>query len=260
MRVLLAEDDKALGSLLRHRLLADGLDVDLVTDGEAAIAMFLQSEPDLLILDLDLPLRSGTEVLAVVRELSPLCPILVVSGRAMAQTRTECLDMGADDCMTKPFAMHELRARCRAMLRRQQLMRDLMAGMQPVFADNAVPDLTFGLLTLKRVEHRAVIDGVPVKLTNREFALLEQLLLAAGMPISRRNLQTEVWGENTAVTNALDVHMAALRRKLAAFAGAPAIETLRSAGYRMALPVVEGYNLPFLPTISTRKQLPQGRV
>ncbi len=260
MRVLVAEDDKALGSLLRHRLLADGLDVDLAMDGEAAIAMFLQAEPDLLILDLDLPLRSGAEVLAVVRELSPLCPVLVVSGRAMAQTRTECLDMGADDCMAKPFAMHELRARCRAMLRRQQLLRDLLSSLQPAFIDCAVSDLIFGLLTLKRVEHRVAINGESVKLTNREFALLEQLLLAAGKPVSRQSLQAEVWGENTAVTNALDVHMASLRRKLAAFAGAPGIETLRSSGYRMALPVVEGHSLPFLPTISTQKQFAQGRV
>jgi len=243
MRVLIAEDDKALGSLLRHRLLADGLDVDLATDGEAAIAMFLQAEPDLLILDLDLPLRSGTEVLTVVRELSPLCPVLVVSGRAMAQTRTDCLNMGADDCMVKPFAMHELRARCRAMLRRQQLLRDLLASTQPAFADSAVADLIFGLLTLKRVEHRTAIDGEPVHLTNREFTLLEQLLLAAGKSVSRRSLQAEIWGEKAGGTNALDVHIAALRRKLAAFAGAPGIETLRSSGYRLVLPAFTGNGL-----------------
>ncbi len=259
MRVLIAEDDKALGSLLRHRLLADGLNVDLATDGEAAIAMFMQGEPDLLILDLDLPLRSGAEVLTVVRELSPMCPVLVVSGRAMAQTRTDCLDMGADDCMAKPFAMHELRARCRAMLRRQQLLRDLLASARPCLAADAVQDLIFGLLTLKQVEHRATINGEPVHLTNREFALLEQLLLAAGKPVSRRGLQAEVWGEKAGETNALDVHMVALRRKMAAFAGAPRIETLRSSGYRLALPAVEGCSMP-LPTISIQKQLTEGWV
>ena len=246
MRVLVAEDDKALGSLLRHRLLADGLEVDLATDGEAAIAMFLQAEPDLLILDLDLPLRSGAEVLAVVRELSPLCPVLVVSGRAMAQTRTECLDMGADDCMAKPFAMHELRARCRAMLRRQQLLRNLLDGAQSLFAagvDMAIPDLTFGLLTLKRMERRAAIDAEPMHLTNREFALLEQLLLAGGQAVSRRSLQAAVWGEKSTEANVLDVHMAALRRKLASFAGAPVVETLRGSGYRMAFPLVSGSDL-----------------
>ena len=258
MRLLIAEDDRALSSFLRRGLGEDGDQVELAYDGQVAIELFLSHEPDLLILDLELPGCCGTEVLAVVRQVSPLCPVLVLSGRAEAETRVACLNLGADDCMMKPFSLAELRARCRGMLRRRQATRDLLDEMSarksafaaPAEASEARADLDsctlrMGSLRMQRLEARVDVAGAPLHLTNREFRLLEQLLLATGAPVSRSALRQAVWGGREVETNVLDVHMVALRRKLCSGSGAPGvkaapgmnsvpvIETVRGAGFRL---------------------------
>ncbi len=267
MRLLIAEDDAALSSFLRRGLSQDPLEqveVEIAADGELAIESFLRQEPDLLLLDLDLPGCSGLEVLELVRRMSPLCPVLVLSGRAETQTRIACLELGADDCMLKPFSLAELRARCRGLLRRRQAVRDLAARVGAAWSDDQmggmgqdsdgtpVDDactLRLGELRMLRLERQVDMAGAPVHLTNREFGLLEQLLLASGAPVSRAALRQAVWGGKAVEGNVLDVHMAALRRKLCRDARqAPAagemsmqaettietrIETLRGAGFRL---------------------------
>ena len=285
MRLLIAEDDQALGSFLRRGLAADLADmaeleegpveIEIAGDGPAAIESFLREEPDLLLLDLDLPGCCGTEVLAVVRGLSPLCPVLVLSGRAETGTRVACLDLGADDCMQKPFSLAELRARCRGLLRRRQAARKQMeersAPGPAAPGDDAAAAgaqdwsvLQMGMLRMQRLERRVDLGGAPLQLTNREFGLLEQLLLACGAPVSRAALREAVWGAKAVETNVVDVHMSALRRKLGdlgglAGGGAPGasgagsengrrdgrrevlgkslgIETIRGAGFRLFAP------------------------
>lgn len=237
MRWLIAEDDKALGSFLARALPAAGDSVDVAGDGREALLLFTTEEPDLLILDLDLPSLSGLEVLHAVRELSPLCPVLVVSGRADDETRITCLNNGADDCLQKPFSLAELRARCAAVLRRQQLFRDRFAGdILAIAGKHEETVLRCGLLEVERLSRRVEVAGEPVHLTNREFSMLEQLLHAGGAPVSRTELRDRLWGSAVVETSVVDVHLGALRRKLAAHSEAPLIDTVRGAGFCLRAP------------------------
>src|SRR5258708_28988248 len=118
MRVLSAEEDGAVGLFLPRGLEGDGHRVRVVMDGATAVDAFRQDLPDLTILDLSLPVRDGEQVLAQIRLVDGDLPVLVLTARQEVETRVRCLDRGADDFMTKPFSLHELRARCRALLRR----------------------------------------------------------------------------------------------------------------------------------------------
>ena len=120
MRFLVADDDPALGMFLTRGLEADGHSVTLANTGQAAVDAFLEETPDLSILDLNLPCKDGTEVLRFLRSVTQDLPILILTGRKEVETRVRCLDLGADDCMLKPFSLSELRARCRALLRRRR--------------------------------------------------------------------------------------------------------------------------------------------
>src|SRR5665213_448291 len=126
MRLLIAEDDKALGVFLKRGLEADGHRVRVELDGAAAVEAFREDLPDLTILDLNLPIKDGEQVLSEVRALDADLPILVLTARQEVDTRVRCLDGGADDMMTKPFSLYELRARCRALLRRKREARVLL--------------------------------------------------------------------------------------------------------------------------------------
>ena len=129
MRLLIAEDDRALGLFLTRGLEADGHRVRLAYDGAEAVEAFRLDMPDLTILDLNLPVKDGEQVLAELRAMDAERPVLVLTARQEVDTRVRCLDLGADDLMLKPFSLHELRARCRALLRRKREARlKLRAG------------------------------------------------------------------------------------------------------------------------------------
>ncbi len=217
MRLLIAEDDRALGLFLSRGLEADGHRIRLAYDGEAAVAAFRQEMPDLTILDLNMPVKDGEQVLAEVRLLDPDLPVLVLTGRQEVETRVRCLDLGADDLMTKPFSLHELRARCRALLRRKRETR---------------LQLRAGDLELDRLDHSARRAGEPIVLTNKEFSLLEHLLLNRGQCISRVELLDSVWNlEPAQTTNIVDVYVNYLRRKLKDPPPGHLICTVRGRGY-----------------------------
>jgi DNA-binding response OmpR family regulator len=225
MRVLVVEDDPALAVFLQKGLMLEGHDVDWAGDGEAALEMAAQQAPDLMVLDLGLPRRDGTEVLEIVQRDQPSTMVLVLTGRSDIRERVRCLDMGADDFVLKPFSFHELMARCRALLRRRER-----------FAD---PLVRFGGVALNRTEHTVSYEGRGVELTVKEYALLEFLLLRRGACCSRAELLREVWrGTPEAGTNVVDVYITYLRKKLAAVhpeksPWESAIETVRGEGYRM---------------------------
>src|SRR6516164_5947019 len=140
MKFLIAEDDKALGTFLTRGLETDGHRVRVAWDGAAAVAAFREDLPDLTILDLNLPVKDGEQVLEEVRMVDADLPVLVLTARQEVETRVRCLDHGADDLMTKPFSLHELRARCRALLRRKREAKLLVKA---------------GDLELDRLEHIA---------------------------------------------------------------------------------------------------------
>jgi DNA-binding response OmpR family regulator len=221
MRLLVAEDDKALGKFLVRGFEADGHEVRLASDGQAAMDTFLEEMPDLTILDLNLPRKDGAEVLQFLRSVSEDLPILILTARSEMETRVRCLDMGADDCMQKPFSLVELRARCRALLRRKREV-----GLV----------LRHGDLEVNRVERTVVKNDEAVALTNKEFALLEYLLLNRGRAVSRATLLERVWNMHPGSgTNVVDVYVNYLRRKLKDTGPLPMIQTVRGQGYSIGL-------------------------
>lgn len=223
MRVLIVEDDRALGEFLKKGLEREGHTVEWVGDGEAALAQAERISPDLTILDLSLPRVDGLEVLEGFQLLQLDCAVLVLTGRSELDVRVRCLDLGADDCLLKPFSFSELTARARALLRRRE------KAQQPI--------LRHGELEMNRVERRVLRRNRPVELTAREYALLEQLLLHRGRCVSRAELMEHVFQASPdGGTNLVDVYINYLRRKLAAACPHPSddlIETVRGSGYRM---------------------------
>jgi DNA-binding response OmpR family regulator len=217
MRLLIAEDDQALGLFLRRGLEADGHRVRLALDGGAAVEAFREDMPDLTILDLNMPVKDGEQVLEEIRQLDVDLPVLVLTARQEMDTRIRCLDRGADDLMIKPFSLHELRARCRALLRRKREAR---------------LQLRAGDLELDRLDHTARRGGKAILLTNKEFSLLEHLMLNRGQCVSRVELLDSVWNmEPAQTTNIVDVYVNYLRRKLQDPPPGHLIRTVRGQGY-----------------------------
>ncbi|RSL19448.1 winged helix family two component transcriptional regulator [Edaphobacter aggregans] len=225
MRVLIVEDDAALGLFLQKGLKLEGHEVAWVGDGVAALEQVEALQPDLMVLDLSLPRKDGTEVLEGMRGKYDDTAVLVLTGRSMVEERVRCLNLGADDCLLKPFSFHELTARCRALLRRRER-----------FAD---PVLRHGDVELNRMERRVSRNGRTVELTAKEFSLLEFLMQRKGGCCTRSELLREVWQMSPdAGTNVVDVYVNYLRKKLGAVSvdedsGGLVIETVRGEGYRM---------------------------
>ena len=223
MRVLVVEDDRALGVFLQKGLSFEGHEVEWVGDGDAAVERARRWTPDLVVLDLGLPQRDGREVLAILSEESSRSSILVLTGRGEVEERVRCLNLGADDFLPKPFSFQELTARCRAILRRRERYAD--------------PVLRWGDIALDRLRRTVECAGVPVELTGKEFALLESLMMRPGQTCSRADLLDGVWQmAPDTPTNVLDVYINYLRRKLGSVSTSQAalIETVRGIGYRMA--------------------------
>ncbi|WP_263385320.1 response regulator transcription factor [Granulicella arctica] len=233
MRVLIVEDDAALGLFLQRGLQLEGHQIEWVGDGEAAVATLESSQFDLVILDLGLPRRDGVEVLTELRSRCKRTAVLVLTGRSGVEEKVKCLDLGADDCLLKPFSFHELRARCKALLRRREQ-----------FAD---PVLRHGNVELNRMTRKVMRGARAVELTGKEFSLLEFLLARKGQCCSRGELLRDVWQmAPDAGTNVVDVYVNYLRKKLGAseaelaFGGVQAgeflIETVRGEGYMVGGP------------------------
>jgi DNA-binding response OmpR family regulator len=221
MRVLIVEDDTALGVFLQKGLKLEGHDVAWVGDGESALEEVEEFRPDLIVLDLSLPRKDGTEVLEELRARCDDTAVLILTGRSMVEERVKCLNLGADDCLLKPFSFHELTARCRALLRRRERYAD--------------PVLRHGEIEMNRMRRRVTRSGEAVELTVKEFALLEYLLQRRGSCCSRGELLKEVWQVHAGTgTNVVDVYINYLRKKLDGAEGT-LIETVRGKGYRIGV-------------------------
>lgn len=215
MRILLVEDDELLGEGLRTALLHDGHVLEWLRDGEHARHAFA-SDWDVVLLDLGLPRRDGMVVLRELRKQSSV-PVLIMTARDRVEDRVEGLDAGADDYLVKPFEIAELKARLRAVSRRH--------------GGRATTEIRHGELLLHPDSQEARWRGQRVELTRREFALLSTLVENAGRVLTRERLEQALygWGEDVD-SNALEVHVHHLRRKLAA----DFIRTVRGVGYTVA--------------------------
>jgi two-component system OmpR family response regulator/two-component system response regulator QseB len=217
MRLLLVEDDRLLGDALRASLGEAGYAVDWVTDGGAADRA-LSAQPPLdyaaVVLDLGLPVRDGLSVLQRLRGRGQRLPVLILTARDAVEDRIAGLDAGADDYLVKPFSLGELGARLRALVRRAE--------------GRPAPTLEFGGVTLDPSSHAVSLNGVPVELVAKEFALLHLLMLNAGRVLSRAQIEQQLyhWGDET-LSNTIEVYIHHLRRKL----GPDVIRTIRGVGY-----------------------------
>ncbi len=223
MRLLLAEDDAMIGEAVHEGLRRQGFAVDWVRDGAAA-ELALAAEPyDACLLDLGLPRKQGLDVLRSLRAAGSTLPVVVLTARDAIADRVAGLDAGADDYVVKPFAYEELVARLRAILRR-------VSG--PAFESGG--RLVVGPIVLDESRRSVSVDGDPVDLSPREFALLECLLRHPGHALTRDQLLDMAWPFGVAVTpNTVDAFVTFLRRKLGPV-GAARIQTVRGVGYRMA--------------------------
>lgn len=223
MRVLVVEDEQDIANLIKHALERDGrTQVEIVESGDIALRAALERPPDLIILDLNLPVVSGFEVLRILRARPSMShvPILVVTARASEGDRVSGLDLGADDYITKPFSLRELAARVRAVLRRGQSA----GGSQPAIYRGKHLVADFDAVSV-------AVEGGPVRLTRREFELLKFLVENRNRVLSRDRLLERVWGYDRSIeTRSVDVHVGRLRNKLGP-AGRQ-IETVVGLGYR----------------------------
>ncbi|HHQ49317.1 MAG TPA: response regulator transcription factor [Acidobacteria bacterium] len=219
-RILLIEDDVDLAASLKLALGREGYRVRHEVTGAAGLAAALDAPPDLLLLDLNLPDMDG---LAICRELRGAravrdLPIIMLTARSLEGDRVRGLDVGADDYVTKPFSLAELRSRINAQLRRRQL-------------DQGTPDDVYrdGRLEVRRNEMEVRRDGEPVRVTGREMELLWFLIAARPRVVPREVILERVWGLSSDVTTrTIDVHVRSLRKKL----GREVIETVIGRGYR----------------------------
>ena len=214
MRVLLVEDDALLGAAIHAGLEQSDYTVDWLRDGAQAASALRTAEPDLLILDIGLPGRSGLEILAELRARGSSLPVLLLTARDTVSDRIAGLDSGADDYLVKPFDLGELTARLRAIARRR--------------GGRAEAVIRHGDLVLDPASRAVTRAGESVSLSAKATMILEALLERPGMPVSRERLELTLYGWNEGVdSNTIEVHVHHLRKKL----GKDLIRTVRGLGY-----------------------------
>jgi two-component system response regulator MprA len=224
-RVLVVDDDQAVRDSLRRSLEFNGYAVTLAQDGAAALASIGQSSPDALVVDVMMPRLDGLETTRALRAAGNDLPILVLTARDSVGDRVEGLDAGADDYLTKPFALEELLARLRALLRRV----NVSGGPDD---DPEAETLTFADLSLNPVTREVRRAGRPIDLTRTEFSLLEMFLRRPRRVLDRSFILEEVWGYDFPTTaNSLEVYVGYLRRKTEAEGEPRLLHTVRGVGY-----------------------------
>jgi two-component system response regulator MprA len=226
MRILVVDDDRAVRESLRRSLAFNGYQVDLASDGQAALDAVVAQRPDAMVLDVMMPRLDGLEVCRRMRAGGDDLPILVLTARDAVSDRVSGLDAGADDYLPKPFALEELLARLRALLRRRtpdDIAASAMGSSKP---------LVFGDLSLDPETREVRRGDRPISLTRTEFSLLELLLAYPRRVLTRAQILEQVWGYDFPTTgNALEVYIGYLRRKTEADGEPRLIHTVRGVGY-----------------------------
>lgn len=220
MRILLVEDERKVASFVARALRETAYAVDVAPTGEEGIRLALENPYDAILLDVRLPGMSGIELCRKLRQAEIQSPILMLTARSLVEHRVEGLDAGADDYLTKPFALAELQARVRALVRR---------GFR-----RGEAKLRCGDLELDRHRRNVTRAAKKVPLTSKEFALLELLLMRAPDAVTRSEIIEHVWDSHfDSETNLVDVYINRLRQKIDQGHASKLVHTLRGVGYRM---------------------------
>ena len=220
MRILVVEDEKTLAGRIRDLLENNGYTVDVAFDGRSGLEQALTAEHDLVVLDILLPKLNGIQVLQEIRSARLTLPVLLLTARNAVEDKVEGLDAGADDYLTKPFAVPELLARVRSLLRRASQEKQAL--------------LQAGDLTLDTATHEVYRGGQMLDLTAREYAILEFLLYNKNRVMSHLSIAEHVWGDHFdlfTMTNFVDVHIKNLRKKIGNSLDQRLIHTVRGIGY-----------------------------
>lgn len=227
MRILVIEDNHRLNSSLTAGLVHEGYSVDSAYDGQEGQDLAEMTPYDLILLDILLPQKDGLVVCRDLRRRRVHTPILLLTARDSVDDRVQGLDCGADDYLVKPFAMRELLARLRALLRRQQ--------------PPSQGRLEMGDLEVDPVTHTAQRAGQPLDLTPKEFALLEYLLYHPNQVVTREMIEQHIWNYDfECESNVIDVYVRRLRRKIDAPFAVKLLTTVRGVGYRLQPPIAQG--------------------
>jgi DNA-binding response OmpR family regulator len=223
MRILLVEDERKVASFIARALRENSYAVDVAETGEKALELGGDATYDAILLDVRLPGLSGIEVCRELRQQGVEAPVLMLTARTLVEQRVEGLDAGADDYLTKPFALAELLARVRALVR-----RGFHKGSAKLF---------YADLELDRHRRRAIRGKETIHLTSKEFALLELFLLRAPQPVTRSEIIEHVWDCHfDSETNLVEVYINRLRQKIDQNRAVKLIHTVRGLGYRMVMP------------------------
>ncbi len=215
-RILLIDDERRILSFVSRALGTHGYEVHVAADGTQGLALAVEGQYDLVILDLLMPGLDGVSVLRRILQLKPAQTVIVLSAVGSPISKVQCLEMGAEDYLAKPFSLDELLARIRARLRKPPGSGEIR--------------LSVGRLTLDVIRREADPGSGPVVLAEREFLLLQELMHSAGATVSKERLLSSVWGYYfDPGSNVVDVYVGRLRRKL----GAEVITTVRGEGYRI---------------------------
>jgi DNA-binding response OmpR family regulator len=220
MRLLLVEDEVEIQKFLQRALTEAGFDVDTASDASTAMKCVADAAYNVLVVDLGLPDQDGIGLILALRRVGVTAPVLILSARRSVDERVKGLEEGGDDYLTKPFALAELIARIRNLLKRDGSAEHKRTYLR-------IHDLELDLL-----QREVTLAGTPIRLTSQEFALLEYLCRNAGRIVTRSMILEKVWGIRfEPKTNNLDVHLSRLRAKIDGKARKPLIETLRGKGY-----------------------------
>lgn len=222
MRALIIEDDCYIAEALKSALMSENLVVEIAPDGESGAFSATTNDYDIILLDTMLPKKNGREVCRIIRMAGKKTPILSISAKADPVTKVELLEAGVDDYIGKPFVLREVVARVRALLRRPHTLLGEI--------------LTIGDLTMDTRSRTITRGKTSIRLTRKEFALLEYLLRNQGSVVSRGLLLEHVWDEMTdPFSNTIEAHIMSVRRKLRLKKSPPLIHTVPGLGYKLSL-------------------------